>query len=308
VALSILNVFRQAWWPYQTILGRVPGMSAQHDRQTHPDADELPGVDLPVRGAAALRQRLDLPRPGAALAATDPRPKWIVIAAEPVTDVDTTAADMLEALDEELNAIGISLVFAGLEDRVWEKVGRYELIGPLEPHFFPTLYVAIDEFRRQTGGRVEAARHPPHGADPEGPAHPRNRGGDGGTARRRDPTALSHAAAADARPPNPRMSQASCGAAVAAERIRTAGINAGAGSPRMGRVRMGRPEERRDSMAAEPLGPLRRRRFDQRRGGDHRRSSAASRDTTRARFQRLPPLRPCPVGPRPKRVTGPTPR
>jgi STAS domain-containing protein len=176
VALSILNVFRQAWWPYQTILGRVPGMSAQHDRQTHPDADELPGLDLPVRGAAALRQRLDLPRPGAALAATDPRPKWIVIAAEPVTDVDTTAADMLEALDEELNAIGISLVFAGLEDRVWEKVGRYELIGPLEPHFFPTLYVAIDEFRRQTGGRVEAARHPPHGADPEGPAHPRNRG------------------------------------------------------------------------------------------------------------------------------------
>ena len=25
VALSIGNVFRRAWWPYQTILGRVPG-------------------------------------------------------------------------------------------------------------------------------------------------------------------------------------------------------------------------------------------------------------------------------------------
>ena len=34
--------------------------------------------------------------------------RWIVIAAEPITDVDTTAADMLEELDERLNAHGIS--------------------------------------------------------------------------------------------------------------------------------------------------------------------------------------------------------
>ena len=32
--------------------------------------------------------------------------KWIVVAAEPITDVDTTAADMLEDLDEALNAQG----------------------------------------------------------------------------------------------------------------------------------------------------------------------------------------------------------
>ena len=38
------------------------------------------------------------------LAAAEPRPQWIVIAAEPITDVDTTAADMLADLDEELNA------------------------------------------------------------------------------------------------------------------------------------------------------------------------------------------------------------
>jgi MFS superfamily sulfate permease-like transporter len=35
---------------------------------------------------------------------------------EPITDVDTTAADMLADLDEELNADGISLVFAELKD------------------------------------------------------------------------------------------------------------------------------------------------------------------------------------------------
>ena len=42
VALSILNVFRRAWWPYQTTLGRVPGMPGQHDRQLHPRPSSFP--------------------------------------------------------------------------------------------------------------------------------------------------------------------------------------------------------------------------------------------------------------------------
>jgi MFS superfamily sulfate permease-like transporter len=68
-----------------------------------------------------------------------------VIAAEPITDVDTTAADMLEDLDEELNAAGVSLVFAELKDPVRQKLERYELIGPLNPdHFFPTLDAALE--------------------------------------------------------------------------------------------------------------------------------------------------------------------
>ena len=44
--------------------------------------------------------------------------RWIMIAAEPITDIDTTAADMLEELDERLNARGISLVFAEMKDLV----------------------------------------------------------------------------------------------------------------------------------------------------------------------------------------------
>src|SRR4051794_39082210 len=44
VGLSILNVFARAWWPYQTTLGRVPGMAGHHDRTLHRDAETLPGV------------------------------------------------------------------------------------------------------------------------------------------------------------------------------------------------------------------------------------------------------------------------
>jgi len=60
---------------------------------------------------------------------------------------------MLEALDEELNAAGINLVFAELKDPVRAKLQRYELVGPLDPeHFFPTIDAAVDGFRRQADG------------------------------------------------------------------------------------------------------------------------------------------------------------
>ena len=152
VVLSILNVFRRAWWPYSTTLGTVPGLAGQHDRELHPEAEEIPGLvifrfDAPLLFANARTFRDHI----RALAAADPRPRWIVIAAEPITDVDTTAADMLHALDEELNAAGTNLVFAELKDPVREKLERYELIGHLDPdHFFPTLEAAVASF---DGGR-----------------------------------------------------------------------------------------------------------------------------------------------------------
>jgi high affinity sulfate transporter 1 len=153
VALSIFNVFRRAWWPYQTTLGRVPGMPGHHDRSLYPHAEELPGLvifrfDAPLFFANARTFRDQVRR----LAGSEPRPRWIVVAAEPITDVDTTAADMLADLDEELNAAGTSLVFAELKDPVRTKLERYELIGPLDPaHFFATLDGALEAFRDETG-------------------------------------------------------------------------------------------------------------------------------------------------------------
>src|SRR4051812_976336 len=155
VGLSILNVFRRTWWPYQAELGRVPGMAGHHDRVLHPDAELMPGLvifrfDAPLIFANARTFREEMRR----LMHADPPPKWIVIAAEPITDVDTTAADMLLDLDEELNATGTSLVFAEMKDPVREKLERYELIGPLDPeHFFPTVEGAIEAYRTSTGAR-----------------------------------------------------------------------------------------------------------------------------------------------------------
>ena len=63
-------------------------------------------------------------------------------------DIDTTAADMLVKLDEELNADGRHLVFAELKDPVREKLERYSIYDTIDPaHFFPTIRKAVQAFR-----------------------------------------------------------------------------------------------------------------------------------------------------------------
>ena len=169
VALSILNVFRRAWWPHATVLGRVEGVAGYHDIHSYPGAEHLPGLviyrfDGPLFFANATTFRDEIRR----LAKAEPKPTWILIAAEPVTDVDTTASDVLQDLDEELNSRGISLVFAELKDPVRHKIERYGLTRTINPrHFFPTLTAAIHAFRDETGAHWTAP-DPSPGGQPDG--------------------------------------------------------------------------------------------------------------------------------------------
>jgi MFS superfamily sulfate permease-like transporter len=105
------------------------------------------------------------------LARAEPKPRWILIAAEPMTDVDTTASDVLEDLDEALNGEGISLVFAELKDPVRGKIERYGLTRTIDPrHFFPTLGAAVAAFRDETGATWTAPDQPAAGQPAAGPA------------------------------------------------------------------------------------------------------------------------------------------
>jgi high affinity sulfate transporter 1 len=165
VALSILNVFRRAWWPYDTVLGKVEGLAGYHDVRSYPDAQRLPGAtvyrfDAPLIFANAKTFRDEVRR----LALADPKPQWIVVAAEPITDVDTTAADMLYDLDQSLNADGIAIVFAELKDPVRRKIERYGLARQIEPrHFFPTIGEALRAFQLVSGAQWTDVRHIPTG-------------------------------------------------------------------------------------------------------------------------------------------------
>jgi MFS superfamily sulfate permease-like transporter len=153
IVLSILNVFRRVWWPHHAELGRVPDLAGLHDTAMYPHSELMPGLvvfrfDAPLIFANA-RTFGDEVR---GMAEDLPDLRWVLLAAEPVTDVDTTAADMLAELDEWLNARGVSLVFAEVKDPVRAKIHRYELERTIDPaHFFPTLDAAVAAYTELTG-------------------------------------------------------------------------------------------------------------------------------------------------------------
>ena len=78
--------------------------------------------------------------------------RWLVVAAEPVTSVDVTAADVLAELDETLRAKGIELLFAELKDPVKDKLRRFGLLAHFgEGTFFATIEAAVGGYLRSHG-------------------------------------------------------------------------------------------------------------------------------------------------------------
>ncbi len=78
-------------------------------------------------------------------------PAWIVLQCEAITDIDVTAAEMLEALDEELNDRGIHLAFVELRGRLQDLVRRYGLHTTLDQeHIYPSLDQAFSAIANST--------------------------------------------------------------------------------------------------------------------------------------------------------------
>ena len=150
VTVSILQSFARSWRPHKAVLGKPDGVDGFHDLERYPDAQQIAGLlllrwDAPLFFANANIFRKFVREQ---VAAASPTPSWVIIAAEPITDVDATAADMLVDLDEELNAAEIHLIFAELKDPAREQIERYGLYGTIDSrHFYPTVDVAVQAFR-----------------------------------------------------------------------------------------------------------------------------------------------------------------
>jgi high affinity sulfate transporter 1 len=153
LVVSILQLFAKVWRPQWAVLGRQEGAPGFYDLRRHPTARPLPGMLLirwnaPLMFANATVFRTLVREQ---LARTAPPPNWILIAAEPITALDTTAADMLRDLDLELNARGIHLVFAELQEPVQDQLIRLGLHETIDArHFYPTLGAAVAAVSGQT--------------------------------------------------------------------------------------------------------------------------------------------------------------
>jgi MFS superfamily sulfate permease-like transporter len=152
---------RRAWSPHDAVLGRATGVKGYHDLVFYPDARRIPGLVLYRFDAPLFFANADLFRERVLerVASADPPARWVIIAAEPITDIDTTASAALVELHEELDQAGIVLGFGELKDFVRERLRRDGTLARLEAsggarrpvRFFPTIGTAVDAYLKATG-------------------------------------------------------------------------------------------------------------------------------------------------------------
>ena len=149
IVISVIEFLWDGWRPHSAVLGRVEHVRGYHDITRYPDARLIPGLvlfrwDAPLFFANAElfhKRVLDA-------VASSPTPvRWFVVAAEPVTSVDVTAADVVCELDDTLHAAGIELCFAEMKDPVMDKLKRFGIFKRFgEQTFFATLGQAVSAY------------------------------------------------------------------------------------------------------------------------------------------------------------------
>jgi high affinity sulfate transporter 1 len=152
IGLSLLAFVYRAWNPYRTELVRVEGRPGYHDVTRHPEGMRLPGLvlarfDAPLffaNGAIFGSFVRDL------VEEAEEPVRWVVLTAEPITGVDTTALDELVALDDYLARKGIELYFAEMKGPVKDRLIRFGVGSRFGPdHFHSTIGAAVKAYRME---------------------------------------------------------------------------------------------------------------------------------------------------------------
>jgi MFS superfamily sulfate permease-like transporter len=156
IVIAVIEFLWDGWRPHSAVLGREAQVKGYHDISRYPGARLIPGLvlfrwDAPLffANAELFRERV------LGALATAPGPvRWCVVAAEPVTSVDVTAADIVAELDDTLHAAGVTLCFAEMKDPVKDKLKRFGLFARFGgDRFFATVGEAVKAYR--SAHRVE---------------------------------------------------------------------------------------------------------------------------------------------------------
>jgi MFS superfamily sulfate permease-like transporter len=149
IVIAVIEFLWDGWRPHSAVLGRVERVKGYHDIARYPDARLIPGLVLFRWDAPLFFANAELFH-GRVLdaVANSPTPvRRLVIAAEPVTSVDVTAADAICELHDTLHAAKIELCFAEMKDPVKDKLKRFGLFTRLgEQIFFATLGEAVSSY------------------------------------------------------------------------------------------------------------------------------------------------------------------
>jgi high affinity sulfate transporter 1 len=149
IVVSVIEFLWDGWRPHSAVLGRVDGIDGWHDIQRHPEAQRIDGLVLLRWDAPLFFANAEwFERVVRDTVAAAPTPaKWLVVAAEPVTSIDVTAADVLTELDQSLQDQGIELCFAEMKGPVKDKLKRFGLFSRFgQQTFFATIDDAVRAF------------------------------------------------------------------------------------------------------------------------------------------------------------------
>jgi high affinity sulfate transporter 1 len=152
IVIAVIEFLWDGWRPHYAILGRVEDLRGYHDIERYPHATRIPGLllfrwDAPLFFAnAELFQECLLK----AVDESSTPVRRIVVAAEPVTSIDVTSADMLRELILILDEREIALHFAEMKDPVRDKLKRFEMLDIIgDERFHPTVGSAVDDYVEQ---------------------------------------------------------------------------------------------------------------------------------------------------------------
>ncbi len=160
VALSVIDLFARLVRPHDAVLGDVPNLAGLHDVADWEGASTIPGLvlyryDAPLCFANAEDFRR---RALAAIAAEPTRVRWFVLNAEAIVEIDITAVDVLQELQQELAGSGIVFGFARVKQDLYRQLSRAGVAANIGPeHFYPTLPTAIAAFQAQAATDASGA-------------------------------------------------------------------------------------------------------------------------------------------------------
>ncbi len=156
VVLSLVAFVVKAWRPHTAELGRIDGRKGYHDLSRNPRGKRIPGLliirfDAPVffaNSAEFSRFVRD------SVNHSEEPVQWVILAAEPITDVDITGRDTILQLVRDMRDHDLHLVFAELKGPVRDRFARYGITDELgKDRFFPTIGTAVSAYLRATDAR-----------------------------------------------------------------------------------------------------------------------------------------------------------
>jgi sulfate permease, SulP family len=159
VALSLLMLIYLTSHPQGAVLGQLPGEEAYRDVRRHPEAITFPGLLIWRIGGELFFASIGHLDAGlkAAVAANRPPAKHVLLDADSVDFIDTSACDALLNSIKELQSQGITFAFARVRDEVRERMrlgGIEAVVGPT--NFYERVTDGVRGWQGQE--RVDALR------------------------------------------------------------------------------------------------------------------------------------------------------